>query len=249
MVNKIDVQAKICILLAGMILVFAQAGFGQTPDSSENQPAPEEATAVPSVVFVPETGRVRVGEVEIDPVARRIQFPAEINMQEGLLEYAIVADRGKLHESLLSTDVDPLHVQVALTLLGLKGRPDKRLEPNPAEPEGEKLRIEVEWSGPDGKVIRKRIEQMITDQRSGSAMGDMQWVFTGSRIIDGVLMVLQERSVVAIYRDALAMIENPLPEAIDDTIWFVRTSEVPPIGTPVKVMMIAQAQETSIAAY
>jgi hypothetical protein len=249
MANKNDVQARVCVLLAGMILVFAQAGFGQTPESAENQPAPKDATTVPSVVFIPETGHVKVGEVEIDPVAHRIQFPAEINMQEGLLEYAIVADRGKLHESLLSTDVDPLHVQVALTLLGLKGRPDKSLEPNPAEPVGEKLRIEVEWTGPDGTLFRKRLEQMITDQSSGKAMRDMQWVFTGSRIVDGVLMVLQERSLVAIYRDSLAMIENPLPEAIDDTIWFVRTSEVPSVGTPVKVTMVAQAQETSIATY
>ena len=39
-------------------------------------------------------------------LTRTIRFPAVINMREGLLEFVIVHDKGKVHESLLRTAIN-----------------------------------------------------------------------------------------------------------------------------------------------
>lgn len=241
-----------CIGLLVVGCAWINAGLTAASVESPDAVAAADESAQ-HIVLDPETGRLRIGSVELDPVARRLRFPAQVNMQEGLLEYALVTGGGKLHESLLRTDVDPMDIQVALTLLGLKGRADKTREPSPIRLEGEGVRIDVEWREGEGEVavpVRKRLERMITDQRSGESMSDQHWIFTGSRIVDGVLMVRQEGSIVAIYRDSLAMMENPLPEAVDDTLWYARQTEVPVPGTSVLVeISVPQQVKSTISAF
>ena len=41
-------------------------------------------------------------------------------MTDGMLEYLIVTEMGKTHESLLSTKIEPYDIQVAMLLLGIE---------------------------------------------------------------------------------------------------------------------------------
>lgn len=65
-------------------------------------------------------GRVQVGKVIVDSRARTLTFPAKINMTEGMVEYLIVTTKGKTHESLLSTEAEPIHIHTGMLLLGAK---------------------------------------------------------------------------------------------------------------------------------
>ena len=58
--------------------------------------------------------------IQIDKENRTVTFPAAINMDGGMLEYLIVTEMGKTHESLLSTKIQPYDIQVAMLLLGIK---------------------------------------------------------------------------------------------------------------------------------
>jgi hypothetical protein len=48
-----------------------------------------------------------------------------------------------------------------------------------------------------------------------------------------------ERSLVAIFHDPAAIIDNPLPEGGDDTIWFVNTEKVPVPGIKASITIEA----------
>jgi hypothetical protein len=64
-------------------------------------------------------GAYEIGEVRLDETRRTVSFPAVVNLDEGLLEYALVSEGGKIHESLLVTRVEPYQIHLAATLLGI----------------------------------------------------------------------------------------------------------------------------------
>ena len=62
----------------------------------------------------------RIGAVTVDAKLRAVAFPAKVNQLVGLIEYAIVTETGKVHESFLSTKVKPSDIHAGVLLLGVK---------------------------------------------------------------------------------------------------------------------------------
>lgn len=60
----------------------------------------------------------QVGQVHFDFKIRVIEFPVEINILEGLLEYVLVNENGKIHESLFKTTVNARDIHTAFLLIG-----------------------------------------------------------------------------------------------------------------------------------
>jgi hypothetical protein len=199
---------------------------------------PDSYPQMPSAIKMLENGNIRLGAVEVDPKARAIRFDGEFNMKEGGLEYAIVAHHGKLHESLLRTAISPYDLQVALVLLGMKSGRPLDYQGDPRAPEGDPVVISVEWQD-GGKSNKARIEDLVVNMKNKKPMARMNWVFTGSKIVEGRLMAQIERSLVAIFHDPAAIIDNPLPEGGDDTMWFVNTDKVPVPGTKASITIEA----------
>ena len=79
---------------------------------SEDGPAPEEA---PKGVELGDH-RYRYGDIEFNGKTREIRVPTQVNMREGIIEYAVVHGDGKIHESLLVTEVRPSHLQTVMKL-------------------------------------------------------------------------------------------------------------------------------------
>ena len=65
-----------------------------------------------------------VGKITVDKRARTVRFPAKVNMAEGVLEYLLVTDKGKTHESLLATAVSPYQLNIAMLLIGARPTPE-----------------------------------------------------------------------------------------------------------------------------
>lgn len=212
------------------------------PPVAENQaplPAPpgeiSRDYAVPAVQKVG-PGRYRLGEIVIDKAARSISFPAEVNMKQGLLEYLLVKNGGKTHESLLRTRVQPYHLQLACLLLGLEGGRKALSAQGVAEtPDGETVELSLELA--DGK--RVQTEQWLTLQVAGERreVPKLRWIFTGSLVREGVFAAQGDGSIAALYHDPVAMIDNASPEGASDEIWYAMESAVPPVGTPVTVLI------------
>ncbi|MDD2732478.1 MAG: YdjY domain-containing protein [Desulfuromonadaceae bacterium] len=211
-----------------------------------------EAPPSPAPVFIPGVegqserippieklgnGEFRLGEIVVNKVERAITFPAQVNMDRGMLEYLIVHNKGKTHESLLRTLIDPYNLQIAFMLLGFEGT-DQRLamQGDPAPPKGERIQIYI--TAADGtKSITIPAEQWLIN-KIGEDVKDvktMSWVFSGSYVDDGRFMSSETGSIAAIWHDPVAMIDNASPGGESNRIWFVKQGTVPPVGTPVKV--------------
>ncbi len=103
-----------------------------------------------------EDGRIQIGKVIVDKKQRTLTLPTEVNMRSGVVEYFLVTVRGKVHESVLRTEVEPYHLHMAMLLLGAKAAtnadPADFNDPSKEIP-GDKISIEVAWK--DGDAIKK----------------------------------------------------------------------------------------------
>ena len=208
----------------------------------------EEKPSPPPAIREVSPGVFQVGGVKLEKGTRRVSFPAKLNMTDGPLEYLLVTTMGKTHESVLKTDIEAQHLQVAMLLLGAKGMPAMVLtnapaggpitlpqvgERNPPLP-GEPVVIEISWTQ-DGKVQRKRIEEMAFNKRDMKQMIKGEFTFTGSRVWQGKFIAQTEGSLIALITDPDAVFNNPRRNRDADDTWVVRKEDVPPQDTPVEV--------------
>ncbi|MHC1768981.1 MAG: YdjY domain-containing protein [Verrucomicrobiia bacterium] len=233
------------IILASLVLSMASAA-GDGPAAS-SAPANASVVRVPElalptnaanpVLWPLEGDLFAVGTVRLNKAKRAIQFPAVVNMTEGLVEYAVVHTSGKVHESVLKTEADPFHIQLARLLVWPDASTSSQPAPGtPRDRVGPQIRIQVEWNAGDGPKSLP-LEDLVWNTLTKSQMIRGPWVFNGSRLVNGTLLAQRDGSIVAIYADPDALINNPRPGRNDDEIWTVNTKFVPPLGKPVTVTM------------
>ena len=99
---------------------------------------------------------------------------------------------------------------------------------------GEAVSIELKWTA-DGRETHKRAEEMIFNTEQNSVMRAGDWVYTGSRIAEGLFLAEIDGSVVSLVTDAEALINNEGTGHDNDTIWVANTNNLPPSNTPVTV--------------
>ncbi|BBO87567.1 YdjY domain-containing protein [Desulfosarcina ovata] len=182
-------------------------------------------------------GRLLIGNIVIDKHIPMITVRGEVNMDKGLVEYLACGYRGKLHESVLKIDAEPFYLNIALLLVGLEPG-DRKLESQGEDsiPEGDPVEISVQWVDEAKKRHTRRAEDLIFNQQTGKSMQHTDWVYTGSKIVNGRFMAQIEHSIASTYHDPYALLDHRLPTGSDDRLYFVNEEIVPPKGT--KVVMI-----------
>ncbi len=206
------------------------------PKASENS-AEVKAPEV-SVKKVGEN-RYRLGQIEFDAKTREIRLPVTVNQREGgPIEYLLVRESGKVHESILTTTVSPLHLQVVMKLLRYKGGNgdvfNRLLPPEALAKEGGKKAdggeaVSFTFAPEGGKDMP--VCEMVIDGESAAPMTAGDWVYTGSAVQEGSYMAEAEGSIIAIYLDHLAMFNMTREGADLDDRWGARHSVIPEIGT------------------
>ena len=208
-----------------------------TRAAESSPPAPGTGASHTNLLRQIGPGSFQLGKVRFDKKERTVRFPAVVNQAKGPIEYLIVTSYGKIHESLLRTDAEPYHIQLALLLLGAKGAgtnafPDDEAHPLP----GEAVTIEFNWKM-RSKETHAAAEQFIDNVETKSRMSPGNWVYNGSRIFNGAFMAQQDGSIVSVMVDADALINNPRPGRENDKIWLVHTAGLPPLNTPLEVVI------------
>lgn len=211
----------------------ALAGLGGTK-------APAAQSAPQAAVEPVGPGLYRMGDIRIDTHAATVSFPARVNLQDTVLEYGLVHERGKTHESLLVTDTSPKQIHLACLLLGMKpnaslgrrGRPLRTKRDNA-------LAIEIEWKA-GGKTETRSLNDCLglATKDSGSLTGRLAsstWAYTGSMVHRGQFIAEEEGSIVSLIRDAGALIQNTGIDRDDDDIHRAAPGQLPPRGTAVLV--------------
>lgn len=177
-------------------------------------------------------GKFQIGEVRFDSRQREVSFPAQVNLRDALIEYAIVGKTGKRHESLLMTEASPVHIHLAMLLLGAKAPPPKSKD-NPLPP-GPAIDILISWQE-DGKEQTGRLEDWIIVGEDKLPAGKGKWIYNGARIDKGRFTALSEQSIVALILDVHALVNNPRTGNENDEIWFPHEAKIPAPGAKVQV--------------
>lgn len=200
-------------------------------------------------------GRLKIGAVTVDSKLKSLTFPAVVNMTTGLVEYVIVTTTGKVHESLLRTDAEPLHIHTAILLLGIRQPTNSEstafFDAKKQIP-GRRIKIEMTIPGPDLKTMPVQTLLAFASSNARVKASDIpSWIYNGSRFTDPVpasspslaaptsspraFLAQREGSVVSLIADPAALVNNPRPDRENDELWTLHTPQIPPVGSPVEV--------------
>lgn len=181
---------------------------------------------------------IQIGLVKVDKKSWSLSFPARLNMSSGNIEYALTTERGKTHESLLTTDASPMHIHAAALLLGianLDGEANK------------KILIDIKWQ-PNGPMQVIALEKMIAMAKGvpikggsndndfndsfqitelGETLTSGPWVYSGSEFRQGAFMAALDGSIIALINDPGALIQNPRPGNTNDRL-HLPSKNIPP---------------------
>ncbi|MCA8923664.1 MAG: hypothetical protein KDD82_17760 [Planctomycetes bacterium] len=243
-------------------------------DPSEPAPAPklspEELKALAAKGILKHFPGITVYTKE-----RRLEIEGSICLKRSpALELLACTRKGKTHESLLLLDLDPTdgpeQISLALILIGLTPTPQVNEFGEAIElDKGERVVVEVSWAAEDtpaldssapaavdGRVTR-RAEDLIWDKRRGAAMEPAGWVFTGSRKVmvptppefkteHEVFAASYTGNIAATFHDPDCVLDTPLIEGGDDTVYVPYEGRLPERGT--KVIVHIRVQDPAASA-
>ena len=198
------------------------------PVGSEPQPEPspvrwEGQTAI-------------LGDVRLDSATKTVTATGWVNQTSGAIEVLACGVQGKVHESVFVLALNPLDLQAALLLTGLKaGEPMPVIGEGP--PHGAPVDIFVDWQAGD-ETHTARAETFVWNIEDDAVLPETPWIYTGSVVKDGEFKALAEESLVVTYWDPYAIVDLPLPCGANDEILAVNSNAVPPYQTPVTIRFV-----------
>jgi hypothetical protein len=179
-------------------------------------------------------GVVEVGLVRVDKTARALSFPASVNMTEGIVEYVVVTESGKTHESVFTTSAEPRDIHVAALLLGVRDATKSAATNLPPALRGDAVRIELSWeSGGRPRVVA--LEDCVRHSETRRPLSTGPWVYNGSESRAGRFAAQHEGSIVSVIDDVEALVNNPRTGRENDDVWRVNEKIVPPKGTALRI--------------
>jgi len=186
--------------------------------------------------------KFRFGGVLIDQKKRTVEFNATSNQINGLIEYALVHESGKTHESLFRTKVRPQIIHTCFLLL--KHPMESRFFENlwaekPKDLNFDKCRIKTEviWEV-NGTTISKSFEQLSVNTKNNISLENGAFIFTGSKEIEGAYLADMSGSIVAIYADEEAVINSSDHDSNNDDVWIANGKDMPELELPVIVRFL-----------
>lgn len=193
----------------------------------------------------------KIGAVAFDRAKREVRIPGRVNMREDAVEYVLVADNGKKHESVLATDARPEQLHLACLLLGMTATNlsldyGKSLDVPPPNA----IAIEAAWTN-NGTAARVNLDALVVLRREESAAASKplapgKWFYNGSFIAGAGFQAQIEGSIVSLIRDPSALINNPRPDLDNDKIHFPNARLLPPVGAPVEVILRLPSKDGSL---
>jgi hypothetical protein len=164
-----------------------------------------------------------LGGVTVDAKSRAISFTAQVNQRAGAIEYFLVHESGKVHESIFKTSVAPRDIHAAALLFSSTNKQNLKV-----------AGIEAAWTT-NAVLTNFQAAGLIFNKAKKRAQRETKWAYRGSRVVNGIFIAQRDGSIVSIQEDRDALIDQDTPEAADDENWEPMTDLLPPLGTPVTI--------------
>ena len=214
------------------LLFFAKFTFSEQAENNSQLPSLQKIG----------DAKFRFGGVIIDQRNRIIEFNATCNQRNGLIEYALVHESGKTHESLFRTTIRPqiLHACFLLLKHPAETRFFKNLwSDNPKKLNFDKNRIntEVVWDQ-NGTILSKSLEDLALNTKNNEVLIKGALIFTGSKKIEGTYLAELSGSMVAVYADEEAIVNSSHHDSNNDDVWIANEKEMPALELPVVIRFL-----------
>jgi hypothetical protein len=170
-----------------------------------------------------------LGKVIINATDRTLRFPVAINQREGLVEYMLVTQEGKTHESVFKTDAKALHIHLGLLLLGGKPVYVTQLSSDPnIIPPGDPIEIELTWNE-NGESRTRRLGTFVVTRNNSETLSHGPWHYNGSIVTREGILAESVGSIISLRLDAEAILNNPRPGRLNDDLHYVNTTALPEV--------------------
>ena len=208
------------------------------PAQPREQAEAEEAKQREAMQVVAEGGdRYRIGQVTFDRARREVTIPATVNMDSGVVEYALVAETGKLHEALFSTKANPREIHLACLLLGLPKEDESK-----ADDAGSDVKVNVSWDT-NGPTVLHELANLVVMSDTPEAPSDAKslaggpWRYVSSKMGPGGFAATAEGSIISLINDPAALMVNPRESASRDDVHVPNRNLIPRKGSPVRIIL------------
>ena len=218
------------------------------PDEQTDQQSDHQAEALVKKISL---NTYQIGKVILNKETREISMPAHTNITDPktIIEYLLVHYNGeKIHESLLTTEADPTHINIAFKLLNYQESLELFRERKAdgsisdqytvvAEDIKKAARFSVYITWKDG-ITEKTIPvtQWVYNQASKKNMPATPWIYNGSYIYEKKFDAKLSGSIITIIPNIGAIANYSGDDRDDDNLWSP-SANTPEEGTPVKVTL------------
>lgn len=192
---------------------------GKYQPSDNDKPAPEPESLKVETLG---QGKFRLGQIEIDATKRQLTIPVSLAVTDANLEYALVHSAGKVHESLLITDVHPTQLHIAALLLSVKP--------------GDALEASVFWdvNGPPQSVNLAELIQITAEDSK-----PITWNYQAHTLASGKLAAASELSILSLINDSSSLVAHQLDskDLRDDIYRYKPFEKLPAKGLPLSLII------------
>jgi len=200
--------------------LLAAGAFSAEP--SKPSPPPEGKTPA---------GLYQIGLVQVDAAARRLLIPAQVNLTAEPIEYLLVSELGKLHESIFKTSAEPAQIHAAALLLLPPVEKTSATNPPPS------VRIYFKAHDPGGAPKELPADSAILDLTTQQPLPAGSWQYLGSRMADGVFLAQRDGSIISIIADPDALMQTGRVARENDENWRPHKANLPEAGARVTIII------------
>jgi hypothetical protein len=188
-----------------------------------------------------------VGQVTFQKSTRAISFDAKVNQTGGLIEFLLVTEKGKIHESVFSTTISPTDLNVAFKLLGYRSSPELfEIRTADHQPTGRfpdvpeetrkpaRIQLTVSWLQ-NGKNAVVDVNALALNSETRETIPAGPWLYTGSIMTESGFRAEATGDIVALFSNSSAMVNYPGKGRDNDEIWSVNPGQLPAKGSLVRI--------------
>lgn len=190
----------------------------------------------------------RIGKVGFNKKSREVSLPIKVNMRHGVVEYLLVTEEGKVHESVFTTSASPTNIHLACVLLGM---PELKMKDWPRDyteiPKIHAIEAKVTWptNGPAASIALSQCVSRVNTsdtQDLGDNIEKGSWLYNGSMFFGGVFVAQQEGSVISIIGDRESLINGLRVGRENDELHAANERVLPKSGRTLKLVLTLPEQ-------
>lgn len=185
--------------------------------------------------------------ITVDKKNQRIEIEGWICFREGILELFACSKGTKEHESIVALWAKPSQLAHALADIGLEaGLPGKWTKTRIFRPpSGPVVKVMVRWKGADGNQVMVDADKWILNSITKEPVTErIKWVYCFAGTADALARADGNGTAIALSNFPAAVLDLPhMSSGLNvDVLYAANPKEVPPLGTPVTVIIIATSK-------